>query len=601
MVKCKACGCNNDDDEIFCTGCGEMIMTSEYLDNIEEENNNKLKFPKELLEIEDEEENAKIAIPKEVIEQKLQEDMAKVKEEKREVTIDGVKYAGVDNGIQEFYMAPEDDDVFRFKKNKKLIIIAAAVAVAVVLLVFAVIGISSIPKSDNGINEVSLPGEELIIKSLSKDENVTVVKINGKNETVEIKEMDIIDTKTDDKNGKYTVKATVTRNNDYYELSPAKYTVVFENKHDVYIYKNAKIDEKYKMILTPISGYSVEEAQKEVEKKYRNVKFKSQKTDLKKGEDRIFFTIKDKTKKGTAVAFYKFNNKKGWEFVKTGMHKVQYKKGVTHKEKGLLTNSGVRNIMFFGVDADTYGGRSDVMMLISIDTNTKKVKMTSFMRDTYVNIPGVGYNKLNAAFALGGAEAAVGAIENTYKMKIDNYVATNFSTFKNIINNLGGVQIKITADEAGYINWQLGRNGQTSVGLVSSGGGNVKLNGQQALWLCRDRGGNGFSGDDFSRTGRQRRVLQSLITSYDHYSPTQVLSTINSLKGNVQTDLTAKDFKWLAENSTEFFKFTVQGRCAPDHGEWHAGTSPGGAWIIQFNDWNKFLKDLQDDIYEDLK
>jgi LCP family protein required for cell wall assembly len=202
---------------------------------------------------------------------------------------------------------------------------------------------------------------------------------------------------------------------------------------------------------------------------------------------------------------------------------------------------------------------------------------------------------------MGGPELAASAIEATYGVKIDNYAATNFTTFKNVINSLGGVNVNITADEAGYINWQLNHNGQASIGFVPSSGGNVTLNGQQALWLCRDRGGNGFSGDDFVRTSRQRRVIKSLISSYKSYSSSQVLSTLNNLIGNVSTDLSGDDLQWLAENSGKFFDFEIKERCAPDAGEWSQGYSSAGAWIIQVNDWGNLKSSIQKFIYEDLK
>ena len=121
------------------------------------------------------------------------------------------------------------------------------------------------------------------------------------------------------------------------------------------------------------------------------------------------------------------------------------------------------------------------------------------------------------------------------------------------------------------------------------------------MWLCRDRGGGGFSGDDFVRTSRQRRVIQAITDSYKTYTPVKVLATLNTLKEHVKTDLKASDLKWFAERSGKFFGYKFKERCVPQDGEWQSGTSDGGAWIIQLNDFSKLKSDIQKFIFEDLK
>ncbi len=351
-----------------------------------------------------------------------------------------------------------------------------------------------------------------------------------------------------------------------------------------------------------LKGVEKEIAEKNVHNHYKDAEFKEQKTDLKKGVDRLYFKVDNKLLIGTVVIRYDFSKEKGWVYKRFSDKKLEIKKGITHKDKkGLLTNANIKNILFLGVDSDSGVGRSDCMMLISVDANTGKIKQTSFMRDNWFEIPGYGTNKLNSAYAFGGAALTIKTIENTFGIKIDNYVRVSFSTFKNVINVLGGVDVNITSDEAGYINWQLNKNGQASVGLVSTAGGVTHLNGQQALWLCRDRGGNGFGGDDFTRSGRQRRVIRSIVGDYRNYSPSKILSVLYTLKKNVKTNLTADDLKWYAQHSTRFLGFKFQERCVPQAGEWQQGTSAGGAWIIQLNNFNQLKSDIQHYIYEDLK
>lgn len=444
--------------------------------------------------------------------------------------------------------------------------------------------------------EPEAPLETQILSDLKADDSITMVKIGDTDYEFSIDNVTLNkETKLD---SGYSYNVSIDRSNDTYGIPSMNYNVEYKRDGLEYKYRSAT-PEKDSIVLTALKGVDPDTAITYVKKTYKSAKFYNQDTDLVKGVDKIRFSVDDKEYEGIATVLYKFSDTEGWKYVRMSDKKVKFKKGITHKENGLYVNSNVKNILFLGVDSDSGVGRSDCMMLISIDSNTGKIKQTSFMRDNWFEIPGYGYNKLNAAYALGGAELTCKTISNTFGIKINKYVAVDFSTFKEVINNLGGVTINISDDEAGYINWQLQKNGQSGVGLVSSG--NVTLNGQQALWLCRDRGGNGFGGDDFTRSQRQRRVIQSLITTYSNYTPSKVLSTINTLKSHVKTNLSANDFKWLAQRSTRFFGYKVSERSVPEAGEWSSGTSSGGAWIIQIHDFAALKKEIQKRIYEDIK
>ncbi|MBQ5398545.1 MAG: LCP family protein [Ruminococcus sp.] len=476
------------------------------------------------------------------------------------------------------------------KKSKKPLVIAlVCVGVAALAAAGVLFWMFMVKQADS-------PLDEQILDDLKKDESITIVKVGDDEYSFNIDSLKINKEKELENGMNYNV--SIERSSDMYGIPSMNYNVEYTLDGNKYKYKSAS-PEKSSIVFTALKGIDPKEAKPKVTKTYHNAKFLNQETDLVKGVDKIRFTVDDDEYEGTAVVVYKFSDTEGWKYVKVSDDKVKFKKGVTHKEDGLYTNTNVKNILFMGVDSDSGVGRSDCMMLISVDSNTGKLKQTSFMRDNWFEIPGHGYNKLNAAYALGGPELTCKTISQTFGIKITKYVTVDFSTFKEVINELGGVNIKISDDEAGYINWQLRKNGQTGVGLVS--GGNVTLNGQQALWLCRDRGGNGFGGDDFTRSQRQRRVIQSLLTTYSNYTPDKVLKTINVLKKHVKTNLSSKDFEWFAERSTRFFGFKVTERTVPQDGEWSQGTSSGGAWIEQLNDFPKLKKDVQKTIYEDLK
>lgn len=105
------------------------------------------------------------------------------------------------------------------------------------------------------------------------------------------------------------------------------------------------------------------------------------------------------------------------------------------------------NIMLIGVDSrkDTFDGRSDSMILIHVNPETKKIITTSFLRDMYVNIPGRGGNRLNAAYVSGGPELLFDTISDNFGIEIEDYVTLNFWLVMDIIDDLGGVDIEITA------------------------------------------------------------------------------------------------------------------------------------------------------------
>lgn len=555
MKICKKCGTENHPDEIFCTNCGENLMRKEYLISGDDETK-----PEE-----------------KIVEDNSQE---KIESDDTPVVID-------DTPDEEFV-----EKNIEKKKSKKLIPIVLIV-VGVLLIaaagVFAYINFFWTPeKPTNGELLSALNSDESItkVKVGDNDYNFTVTKINRANEKLDVKE--------------YKCDVELTRECDVYGISPVTYKVNFKKSGTRFKYISSE-SAGDKTEFYAVSGVEEKIATAKVKKYYKDAVFKTRDTKIDKNVDRLYYTVNNKEYDGIVAIRYDFSKEKGWYFKRFSDKKLELKKGITHKDKGLLTNANVKNILFLGVDSDSGQGRSDCMMLISVDSNTGKIKQTSFARDNWFEIPGHGTNKLNAAFAFGGPKLTMQTIENTFGIKIDNYVCVSFTTFKDVINSIGGVDVKITSDEAGYINWQINKNGQASVGLVSTSGGVTHLNGQQALWLCRDRGGNGFGGNDFTRGARQRRLIRSLVKSYESYTPIKALATIKTLKKHVKTDLTMSDFKWYAKRCKRFFGYKFKERSVPGDGEWQSGTSSGGAWIIQLNDFKKLKSDVQHYIYEDLK
>lgn len=229
-------------------------------------------------------------------------------------------------------------------------------------------------------------------------------------------------------------------------------------------------------------------------------------------------------------------------------HSIAENDGIT-----LRSESSIVNIMLFGEDNHKEGetGRADSMILLTIDKNHKKLKQTSFMRDIYLYIPGNGYNKLNAAFSIGGAKLACETIEYNFGIRIDDYMIIDFNSFTDIVNALGGIDIELTYDEIVYINWQSYRNKQVdteteidpdSFTYHTNDNGeevtSVHLNGRQALWYARDRDS---AGSDFDRTKRQRIVIDTILSKLKNADPIKLLYTIYAASGYLTTDMNALD------------------------------------------------------------
>lgn len=198
----------------------------------------------------------------------------------------------------------------------------------------------------------------------------------------------------------------------------------------------------------------------------------------------------------------------------------------------------IYNILLIGQDARPGEGRqrSDSMILCTINTEKKTLMMTSFLRDTYVDIPDFRDrtfedNRLNACYAFGGVELLNNAMELNFGIEIDHNIEVDFTGFERIVNTLGGVYIYLTQAEANI------------VGGGAIAGMNL-LNGAQALSYSRIRSLD----SDFGRTNRQRTVLLSMYDSIRRLNPDQISSLVNVLLTMVTTDMTNTDIvKYVVE------------------------------------------------------
>ena len=194
--------------------------------------------------------------------------------------------------------------------------------------------------------------------------------------------------------------------------------------------------------------------------------------------------------------------------------------------------SDVKNILLIGYDlnADDSRGRSDTMIICSVNTKTKDIKLTSLMRDMYVQIPGYSNNRLNAAYIFGGMSLLDEVVEKNFGIHIDGNVAVNFESFIEAMTAVGDLEISLTKKEANYLNteptyssyhWHL-KEGVNS------------LDPEQTLAYARTRNvGQG----DFERTERQRRVLIAAFNKIKKLPLKDILSLADKILPCFATDM----------------------------------------------------------------
>lgn len=186
----------------------------------------------------------------------------------------------------------------------------------------------------------------------------------------------------------------------------------------------------------------------------------------------------------------------------------------------------IRNIALYGIDAeDGKTGRSDSIMILTVDTKNKKLKLTSIMRDSYVNIPDRGYDKINHAYAFGGPELAIRTLNENFDLNIKEFMAVNFTSMPAIIDKLGGINIDITSEEIQYI-----------PGITSTG--TQKLTGKQALAYARIRYA---TGGDYKRTERHRTVLNAIFNEMKSKSISEYPALASEFLPYIRTNISSNE------------------------------------------------------------
>ena len=215
----------------------------------------------------------------------------------------------------------------------------------------------------------------------------------------------------------------------------------------------------------------------------------------------------------------------------------------------LLSNAKLYNVLIVGVDSrrNDYAGRSDAMVVLTVNPLSQKVVMTSLLRDSYVDIPGHGQERLNEAYNLGGTSLLKKTIRQNYGIRIDAFMVVNFGDLIEFVDDIGGVEMTVTKKEVPVINKYTSDQNKEIYGRKDNPdalpvkGGTYRFNGMQALAYARVR----YVGLDFGRTERQRKVLSAAVKQLLSLPVDKQVQVIAKYMLRVKTDLTVPELLYL--------------------------------------------------------
>lgn len=255
-------------------------------------------------------------------------------------------------------------------------------------------------------------------------------------------------------------------------------------------------------------------------------------------------------------------------------------------DAGLLDSVFVRNILLVGTDSRSAddGGRADTVMLLSVNFRSRRITLASFMRDSYVDVPGHGMSKLNAAFRWGGPELLMDTLQKNFRIRIDDYVFVDFQSFADIVDAVGGIELTVTDEEAkgmqapmSEVNRLTGKPKGTDY-LYK--GGTYNMNGNQALGYARLR----YVGNaDFQRTERQREVVKSILEKAKTLGISELDKFISVCAESVTTNLTKGEMYRLALELPVIAFFEMEGIRIPADGLYSGATSPEGQSVLKID------------------
>lgn len=228
-------------------------------------------------------------------------------------------------------------------------------------------------------------------------------------------------------------------------------------------------------------------------------------------------------------------------------------------EDNLTSDDKIVNILLIGADKReswSEAGRSDTVMIATLDMKHKQLKLTSLMRDMWLEIPGNGVNKFNAAYSYGGVSLLYQTIAANFGLKLDGYAVVDFAAFKDVVNAMGGIEIELDQAEYNYL-IEAYKNYPKTVKKFKPG--KTKMTGSMALAYSRIRQ---VGRSDFRRTERQRAVIQAMFTKVKSMSIGEIKGLAEKMLPNIVTDLSNEQiysymFSVLTMGTTKLHQFRI--------------------------------------------
>ncbi len=253
--------------------------------------------------------------------------------------------------------------------------------------------------------------------------------------------------------------------------------------------------------------------------------------------------------------------------------------------------ANITNILLIGTDSrdpENDRGRSDSLIILTVDKKHNTIKMASIMRDSYAYIPGGlrSPDKINAAYAYGGPEMAVRTVNSTFRLSIRHYITVNMDNMASIVDLAGGIMINVTKEEMSAMNSTLRAAERITMP------GEQLLNGKQAVSYARVR----KVGSDTERTRRQRDVLAGLFkvfTKSNVFSKAQMIQKGLSL---IESNMSAVQLTSLGTDVLPKMSSEIKQMRLPPEGYYQVNAT--GSWYMVV-DYNRLIPVLYDFIYEE--
>ncbi len=266
---------------------------------------------------------------------------------------------------------------------------------------------------------------------------------------------------------------------------------------------------------------------------------------------------------------------------------LDVEKDLTEDETGITKQDyhvkGIENIALFGVDTtdDEMEGRSDSIIVVTLDHDRKEIRLSAIERDTYVTIEGRGKDKINHAYAFGGPALAVKTLNQNFGLNIKDYAVVNFSNMVKVIDALGGVQMEVPQKYLREVNEMINNYNEkygTAISRMSNSGEQL-VNGAQALCLARVRKSVGGTN---VRAGMHEIILEACFARLKEKNVLDYPNIAKTLLSLVKTTLNSGEVTSIAAKVV-LSGYKMRDAVFPLQQDWLGGNMINGIWYRTYN------------------